>query len=951
MISARYSSKVNISFILWLMLLLGGAVQAQTLLKGRITERGTKEPLIGASVQIVGTYKGAIADMDGNYIIKDIKPGDYTIKISFVGYKERIVNGFRIKRDEENVLNADLEELTNTLESVEIVGEKPMVNLEDGKSEVRISGADIKEMNVRNVQDVIAFQSGVTQTPDGLQIRGGRVYETQYVVDGINAADPLAGTGFGTEVASGSVQDITLITGGADAEFNGNSGIILTKIKEGGEKPSMMARWQRDNLGFNKMQGPSWNTDIAEVSFGAPVPGTNKKLRIFTGVNAYASNDYFRIVANQLNSSLISNSKIWAPRQDNKWSNTIKLSYYVKPGLKLTLTNQHSLGINQNTRTLQIIGFDQIMQPGFQYPFSLNLDNATTYTHRSNLTALNLQKSLSNTWRLDGTVGRLFTRLRADANGRPFRPQTIDRIFDASSVVTDPVQVFNNPFQRSDSVLFVLPGPGLINNNGISSLWHDHYFEEFTLRAKATWSDPKKVHFASFGFEHKMQDMQWMDVIRPWVGAPIQLADGSFTPSSRIGSENDIWAVRPHNGALFVQDEIRYKGIIAVIGTRFEYWAPGRFADQAMENPFSLVTDRSRELYRDESVKLFGIRWKARVLPKVRVSFPVTENNVLFFNYGHSMRLPHPRFMYAGLDTNYQNRAFGGNSGNPNLNPEVAVAYELGIKSQVTRDFGVNFTAFYKDQFDFIVNRTAEIADPRLGGELTERTISINQDYARVRGIELGLNYRLSKVIRTFFNAAYQVATGKSNTAQESLLQIKNTGEVNTTKEQFLAWDRPFDIKGGIIFVPDTSWYLFNVPLKGFRVFLSSTWKSGLRYSPVRQAGVSDLGRPIYEPIPGQQFTKVGSPWRWTDISITRDVRLVKKLYTSFSFEVRNVFNSLNAQLINPVTGTAYRDGDPLPFTQRDPRYQEPNNGGLPPFNPARWLQPRQFIFGVSVSF
>ncbi len=924
---------------------------AQGTLTGVITDKSTKEGLIGATVLLIGTYKGASTDFNGKYTITNIKPGDYSIRVSYVGYKEKVFNGIRIPKEGTVTLSTALEEQTNELESVEIIGEKPSVDLESGKSEIRISAADIKEMNVRNVQDITAMQAGVSVSPDGLQIRGGRVYETQYVVDGVNAADPLAGTGFGTEVASGSVQDITVVTGGSDAEYNANSGVIVTKIKEGGDRFTIGGRWQRDNLGFNRFGNNAWNTDLAEISIGTPIPGTKKKLTLFTSANVGFTSDYFGFYANQLNSSLMDNQSFWAPRQDNKWSNTLKISYNLSNSTKITLTNQHSIGINQNTRTLQIIGFDQIMVPGFQYAFARQMDNATTYTHRSNLTALNVRHSLNKNWKLDATLGRLFTRLRADANGRPFRDRTLDKEYDPESVITDPVEIYNNPRATSDSVLYVLPGDGFFNNGGISTLWHDHYFEEYTLKAKATYFSPAKVHFASFGFEHKFQDMQWIDVSRPWVGAPIRLADGTFTPSSRIGQSNDVWAVRPQNGAIFAQDEIKYKGIIAVIGGRFEYWAAGKFADQAIDNPYTFITQKNREDYRKQTTEIFGLRWKARFLPKVRVSFPVSENNVLYFNYGHSMRLPHPRFMYAGLDTNYQNRVAGSNAGNPNLNPEVAVAYELGVKSQITKDFSLTLTAFYKDQFDFIVNRTAEIIDPRFGREFVDRTISINQDYARVRGVELGLNYRFSKQLRASFNVAYQVATGKSNTAQESLLQIRQTGQVDNTKEQFLAWDRPWDLKGTLIYTPDSNVHLFDIPLKGFRFFLFSTWKSGLRYTPFQAGGTSDLGRVIYEVKPNSLNKEVGSAWFWTDLSISRDFYVTRKLRAYISFEVKNLFNNKNAQLVNPVTGTAYRNGDPVPFEQRDPRFTDPNTSGLPPSNPARYLQPRQFMYGIGFNF
>ena len=149
----------------------------------------------------------------------------------------------------------------------------------------------------------------------------------------------------------------------------------------------------------------------------------------------YMTDEYFGATANQLQSSLLpSSSETWAPRQTNSWTHTLKLGFKFKPGTKLTLTNQHSLNINQNTRSLQIVGFDAILTPGFQYNRSLNLDNATTYTHHSNLTALNFNHLINSKWGISLSLGRLFTNLRADANGRPFREETVDQILDEQNI-------------------------------------------------------------------------------------------------------------------------------------------------------------------------------------------------------------------------------------------------------------------------------------------------------------------------------------------------------------------------------------------------------------------------------------------------------------------------------------------------------------------------------------
>lgn len=952
----------------FLLLLLVQISVGQGQLKGTVTDANSGETLIGATVMLVGTYKGAATDFNGKYTITDIKEGDYSVKVSFVGYAEKIFNGISIKDGKTEQLNVQLTLRSQTLKAVTVVGEKNLVDLESGKSEVQIGQDQIKEMNARDVTEIVSMQAGVNKTTDGVQIRGARVYETSYLVDGISAQDPLAGTGQGVDVSASAIGDLTLVTGGQGAEFGGSSaGVISTKIREGGDKFEIGGSWQRDNIGVDRDAAYSWNTDVIELNMGGTVPFTNKKLKFFTAFQTTLSDNYFGPTANQLESSILrsnlsstnsdflntsfvnplNNGTFWAPRQRNSWSHTIKLSYEIKKGTRVSLTNQHSLNINQNTRTLQIVGFDAILAPGFQFRRSLNLDNASTYTHHSNLTALNINHFFNNKWNIEASVGRLFTNLRADANGRPFRSETVDQILDEQSIITDPIQLFN----PGDPIVFTIPSPWLINNGGISSLWHDHYAEEYTLKYKIRFYPENPVHKITFGHEHKFTEYQWVDVTSPWVGAPIQINDSVSTANRTIGSSFDIWNVNAMNGGMFFQDVITYKGIIATLGMRLNYWAPGKFADDAVDNPDSPVIDQVREDYKNETFGLMGLRWKARLLPRINVSFPVTENNVLYFNYSHSMRLPHPRFVYQGLDPEYQDQSFLSNLGNPNINPEVNVSYEVGLKSQLTKDIAVTLSAFNNNRFDYIVSRRVIVEDQT--GRPVSKQMYINQDYAKIQGVELGVFLRAGKHIKVFANGTYQVARGKSNSARETGLQIAQNGERELTREQYLAFDRPWNFNGGIIFSPDSTLKIGNYSLAGWRIFLNQSYRSGYRYTPVEQVGVNDLGRPIYASNQDEYLEKIGTPWINTDLKISKDFFFGKKQNTgiTLSIEIRNALDNKNAQIVNPVTGTAYENGDPVTNSFRDPRYLGPQENGELPNNPARYLAPRQILYGISFRF
>ena len=910
-------------------------------LSGVLTDEETGEKLVGAYVRLVGTYGAAITEVDGSYLIENIKPGRYSVNVSFMGYQQKIYNNIDIKAGQTKKLDIEMTSQTNTFETVKVVGKKKVVELDDAKSSITLNKKDIADMNVRDVQEVVAIQAGVSKSPDGIQIRGARVYETSFNVDNISAQDPLAGTGFGVQVASGSIGELELITGGAGAEHDGGTaGVISTTIKEGSDKFELAGSWQRDNLGGNPSFG--WNTDIVELSFGGKFKIKKRKFYFFNNVTTNLTDYYFGPTANQLHSSLFSNDSMWAPRQANQFTHTFKLSHELNSKTKISITNQHSLSINQNTRTLQIVGFDAILAPGFQFDRSLNLDNATTYTHHSNLTAINVKRTLSE--KLVGTLslGRLFTNLRADANGRPFRTESVDQVYDEESIVTDPVQVFN----PQGPIRFVLPGPGLINNGGISSIWHDHYAQEYTIKASFRYYPEKEAHQMNFGWEQKLNEYQWVDVTRPWVGAPIQIDDTTFTPSISIGSSNDIWRVRPNNGGIFFSDKIQYKGIIANLGMRLNYWAPGKFADDAVNNPQAPVIDQVREDYINNTVKIFGLRYKTRLLPKINVSFPVTSNNVLYFNYSHSMRLPHPRFVYAGLDPEYQDRSFLSFLGNPDLNPEVNVSYEIGFKAQIRKTIGLTLAAYNNNRFDYIVSRRVLVNDQT--GRPVSKTMYINQDYAKVQGAEANIIWNATSYFRTFTNVAYQLAKGKSNSARESSLQIEQNGEVPLSTENFLAWDRPWNINLGVVFSPDSTLRFYKKWMSRMQVYFSSSYQSGLRYTPQLREGQNPLGRPEYISDLNNFLGERATPWINGDVKITKTIANNKGKGFTLSVEARNMFNNKNAQIINPVTGRAWEQGDDVPNNWRDNRYLGPEESGTPPNNPARYMAPRQLLFGVS---
>jgi iron complex outermembrane receptor protein len=65
--------------------MVGNFVFAQRMVKGVITDKQTKETLVGANVKVVGTSKGAVTDIDGNYAV-EVPAGATQLEISYTGY-------------------------------------------------------------------------------------------------------------------------------------------------------------------------------------------------------------------------------------------------------------------------------------------------------------------------------------------------------------------------------------------------------------------------------------------------------------------------------------------------------------------------------------------------------------------------------------------------------------------------------------------------------------------------------------------------------------------------------------------------------------------------------------------------------------------------------------------------------------------------------------------------
>lgn len=190
--------KLDLGKIFFLILFLTLSVMAATAgtIKGTITDRQTKEPLTGATVQVSGTAQGAVADLDGNYTL-ELKNGTYTLTVRYIGYKDMTINAVEIKG--ETVLNFDMEPDTQTLGEVQVTAKKNLegeraLQMERQKATLAIENLGSKEMSLKgigNVEEGVKKITGISIASAGqLIVRGlGDRYSTT-TLNGLPIASP-----------------------------------------------------------------------------------------------------------------------------------------------------------------------------------------------------------------------------------------------------------------------------------------------------------------------------------------------------------------------------------------------------------------------------------------------------------------------------------------------------------------------------------------------------------------------------------------------------------------------------------------------------------------------------------------------------------------------------------------------------------------------------------------
>lgn len=181
----RIFSSIFICFFLASSLIGQSAV-----VKGKVIDASNREPVMFANLFLSPVERGATTDLDGNFEISGLESGTYDLRISFVGFRTKILSEIQLSSTRPLELVIELEPQDTELEEV-VVRASPFRRTEESPLSLRNIGvAEIKRSpgGNRDISRVIQTLPGVTAPStfrNDLIIRGGAPNENRFFLDDI----------------------------------------------------------------------------------------------------------------------------------------------------------------------------------------------------------------------------------------------------------------------------------------------------------------------------------------------------------------------------------------------------------------------------------------------------------------------------------------------------------------------------------------------------------------------------------------------------------------------------------------------------------------------------------------------------------------------------------------------------------------------------------------------
>jgi outer membrane receptor for ferrienterochelin and colicin len=872
---------------------LGGTTGKLT---GKATDAKTNEALPFVNITIIGTSLGAATDIDGNYVILNIPPGKYNVRAQSVGYQPVLMQNISISIDLTTKLDFSLTSSTVELQAVIVQGRQDQVKKDVTSSQSLVTADQISALPVAEFDDILRLQAGVNKDADGgFHIRGGRSSEIAYWVNGVSITDPYDNSR-GVDIDNSSIQELQVISGTFNAEYgNAMSGIVNTVTKEGG----------KDFHGSINIYSSDYVSNFTSY---------------FTNINHYNPGTNYNAQGN-LSGAI--------PYTDNTITFFVNGRYVYDEGYLYGLdkfntngkpVDGHPVPMNWSKRWFAQgnVAYQFIPNVKINTEFLFSKDNYQDYDHNfkwdPNGNPFKFAKSYDGTLSLNHVLSsKTFYTIRANYFFKNFNQYLYTnpsdpRYFHPDSLITT-TYAFHN--KGTDDHRFFRETQSYTGKLDFSSQVSDNHLFQFGLEGKS--------HHLSFD-DYTLEPFQLN-------GVPVV----PFVPHiPDVSSINrNFYYAKPIEASGYVQDKVEYKDVIINIGLRLDYFnSRGNvLIDPQDPNIYLPLRAGLDQLTIDQRVPFFYKKATAKwqVSPRFGIAYPISANGVIHFSYGHFLQVPTFQYLFDGgtykvPETGTITNPFG----NPDIQPQKTIMYELGFRQQFMDEFVIDATGFYRDIREWI---TASVPIPTL----TEATYSIytNKDYSNVRGITLNLSKRFSNHYSIDLNYTYQVAEGSNSNPNDEFNALRD----NKSPTIFLSplnWDQRHNLNLNIL-VGDNDW----------NVSLLFKYGTGLPYTPsitqtTANRGISTGFNPNSLNLP-PQFD--------VDLYANKTFNLASIRLTAY-LKVFNLFDARNVAKVFTDTGAPDYTTQVIP---EDPN--RPNTVAEYQRDPTRYAAPRLVQTGIEFSF
>lgn len=166
---------------------------AQFSLSGNVTSQDDGEALVGANVRIENTYYATVSDVNGDFQLNNLKEGDYTLKVTYIGYKD-VSKDVKVTADMEVTFEMERQDYVAdeiTVSTTRAGNKTPVAHTNVNKEEIEVNnlGVDLPYLLDQTPSVVVTSDAGAGVGYTGIRIRGTDPTRINVTINGIPLND------------------------------------------------------------------------------------------------------------------------------------------------------------------------------------------------------------------------------------------------------------------------------------------------------------------------------------------------------------------------------------------------------------------------------------------------------------------------------------------------------------------------------------------------------------------------------------------------------------------------------------------------------------------------------------------------------------------------------------------------------------------------------------------